>query len=78
MAHALEVKDGWLSRVSKGRSLSVEVLMSRKREPSLDVHLGVGPVLSKLAGKSLASVIWPVGQWGLIDITGLQQVGSYI
>ena len=52
--------------------------MSRKREPSLDVHLGVGPVLSKLAGKSLASVIWPVGQWGLIDITGLQQVGSYI
>lgn len=78
MAHALEVKVGWLSEVSKGRPLSVEVLMSRKREPSLDVHLGMGPVLSKFAGKSLASVIWPVGQWGLIDIIGLQQVGSYI
>ena len=49
MGHALEVKDGWLSRVSKGQSLSVEVLMSRKREPSLDVHLGVRPVLSKFA-----------------------------
>lgn len=52
--------------------------MPRKRKPPLATHFGVGPVLDKLVGKSPAPLTWPVRQWGLTDIIGLQQVGSYI